>query len=321
MQFPFAKPPIGIIFDCAMGRKIDDALALAMLHGFEAKKEARLAAVAISVPDLKAAQFCDSVNVFYSGANAAFTGGSRRGLPVGLADGPPPTTTSPMLAVPLVYRTEIKSAIDTAEVAVVIRNALTAQYDQNAAVVLSGPATDLAKALELRDTRDLIARKVKLLCVAAGRYPEGAPDRNIQADISAARKVFAEWPTPLVAAGYDIGMALLFPASSIDRDFAWNANHPIAAAYRAYQPMPYDAPSWAMAAMLYAVRPKENYFNLSPPGTIEVSDDGRTSFAPSETGKHRYLAIGPDQHERIIRAYTELASAKPVERKPKRPAA
>jgi len=321
MQFPFAKPPIGIIFDCAMGRKIDDALALAMLHGFEARKEARLAAVAISVPDVKAAQFCDSVNVFYSGANAAFTGGSRRGMPVGLADGPPPATTSPMLTVPLVYHTEIRSAIDTAEVAVVIRNALTAQYDQNAAVVLSGPATDLAKALKLRDTRELIARKVKLLCVAAGQYPEGAPEPNIQADIAAARKVFAEWPTPVVAVGYDIGMALLFPAASIDRDFAWNANHPIAAAYRAYQPMPYDAPSWAMAAMLYAVRPKENYFNLSPPGTIQVSDDGRTSFAPSESGKHRYLVIGPDQHERIIRTYTQLSSAKPVERKPKRPAA
>jgi inosine-uridine nucleoside N-ribohydrolase len=321
MQFPFSKPPIGIVFDCAMGRKIDDVLALAMLHGFEGRKEARLAAVSISVPDVKAAQFCDAINVFYSGTGAAFTGGSRRGLPVGLADGSPPRTVSPMLGVSLAYRTEIRSAIDTAEVATVIRNALTAQYDQNAAVVLSGPATDLAKALDLRDTKELIARKVKLLCVAGGRYPDGAAEWNIQADMAAARKVFAEWPTPVVAAGFEIGAALLFPAASIERDFAWNANHPIVAAYRAYQPMPYDAPSWAMAAMLYAVRPKENYFQVSPPGTIRVSDDGRTEFMPSEGGRHRYLLLDAEQKERIVRAYTELVSAKPVERKPKRPAA
>ena len=43
MQFPGqGKPPVGIIFDCDMGNSIDDALALALLYGFDGKNEARV---------------------------------------------------------------------------------------------------------------------------------------------------------------------------------------------------------------------------------------------------------------------------------------
>jgi hypothetical protein len=89
-------------------------------------------------------------------------------------------------------------------------------------------------------------------------------------------------------------------------------NNPIADAYRAYKPMPYNASSWAMAAALYAGRPKEGYFKLSGPGTITIRDDGRTSFAASDNGKHQYLVIDPEQKEKVLHAYVELASAKPV---------
>jgi hypothetical protein len=167
--------------------------------------------------------------------------------------------------------------------------------------------------------KELISQKVKLLCMAAGAFPDGPPEPNVKADIAAARKVLAGWSVPIVAAGYEIGAELRFPGESIEKDFAWSTAHPVVDAYRACRPMPYDAPSWAMAAMLYAVRPKENYFKLSEPGTIIVSDDGRTSFAASDNGRHRYLILDPAQKERIVRTYTELASAKPVARKPRRP--
>ncbi len=68
MQFPaVAKPPVGIVFDSAMDR-IDDVLALAMLHGFVGKDQARIAAIAVSRADLQAAQFCDAVRLFYASA-------------------------------------------------------------------------------------------------------------------------------------------------------------------------------------------------------------------------------------------------------------
>jgi len=69
--------------------------------------------------------------------------------------------------------------------------------------------------------------------------------------------------------------------------------------------------------VLYAVRPQEGYFKLSSPGTIGVLDDGRTKFTPSLEGKHRYLILDPAQKERIVKTYTEIASAKPVARAPR----
>ena len=41
-------------------------------------------------------------------------------------------------------------------------------------------------------------------------------------------------------------------------------------------------------------------------------DDGRTKFTPAAGGKHRHLILDPAQKDRIIKAYTEIASAKPV---------
>src|ERR1039458_476426 len=95
-----------------------------------------------------------------------------------------------------------------------------------------------------------------------------AADALTMSDIPAARHLFAEWPTAIALAPAELGDALPFPGASIDKDFAWSEAHPLEAAYRAYRPMPYDAPALAMAAALYAVRPQETYLKLSDPGTV-----------------------------------------------------
>ena len=320
------KQPVGVIFDSDMGASIDGALALALLYGLEGKGEARLTSVSVSKSNLKAAAFCEAVGRFYAGATSPEVRVYLRSLPVGLStDGKMPEDT-PMLTAPLakrnadgtpVYSHGIEKLNDTAEPAALIRNAFTAQVDQNSVVILAGPATNLARVLDLPGAKDLIARKVRLLSVAGGAYPDGPAESRIRTDIAAAKKLFAEWPTPIVACGRDVGEALRFPASSVETDFAWTPNHPVVDAYRAFQPMPYDAPAAGMAAALQALRPQEGYFKLSGPGTIRVLDDGRTQFTPSADGKHRYLISDPAQKERGIRTYTELASAKPVPRQPR----
>jgi len=286
MQFPIAaKPPVGIVFDSAM-RRIDDVLALAMLHGFDGKREARIAAIGVSSGDLRAAQFCDAVRLFYAGATPEVAAMFLHSLPVGLADGKPAAESRMYRAA---YPNTIKNADDTADPGTLIRNALMAQYDQNAAVVLSGPATDLAKLLDMYGEKDWVARKVRLLCAA---------DAGAWAD-PAGQKVLAEWPTPIVTVSRELGEALPFPGESLEKDFAYANAHPIAEAYRAYKPMPYDAPSWAMAALLFAVHPDAGYFKLSG------------------SGNRRELVLDPQQKERVIRAYVEMASAKPVPHQPR----
>jgi len=80
----------------------------------------------------------------------------------------------------------------------------------------------------------------------------------------------------------------------------------------ANKPMPYDAPTWAPAATLYAGRPKEGYFKVSEPGTIAVRDDGKLGFTASAQGRHQTLTLDPAQKEKVLQAYIDLASAKPV---------
>ncbi|MEP7336823.1 MAG: nucleoside hydrolase [Acidobacteriota bacterium] len=321
------KQPVGIIFDSSMGNNIDEALALALLYGFDGKQEARVIALSVSKPNLKSAALCEAIGRFYAGASNGGFGAVGRTLPVGLAEDGKLPEDAPMLTVPLLRKNEegkplyshgIEKLTDTAEVRALIRNAMTQQPDQSCIVVLTGPATNLARVLDLYGVKELIARKVRFLSVAGGAYPDGAPQFNIQADIPAAKNLFAEWPTPIVAAGDEVGTALLYPATSIEKDFAWSPAHPVVDAYRAFKPMPYDAPTAAMAAVLYAVRSQGNDFKLSEPGTISVLDDGRTKFTPAPEGKHRYLILDPAQKERIIKTFTELASAKPVPRQPRR---
>ena len=174
----------------------------------------------------------------------------------------------------------IESLIDTAETPALLRNALTAMQEQGGIVVMAGPATNLARILDLPGVKDLISHKIKFLSVVAGDYAAGEPDFNIKSDLAAAKKLFAEWPTPIIAAGHEIGQALPYPGSSIEKDFAWSQNHPVVDAYRAYKPMPYDAPATDMAAVLYAVRPQETYFKLSEPGKISVRTTGGPSSRP-----------------------------------------
>jgi inosine-uridine nucleoside N-ribohydrolase len=320
------NPPVGILFDTGLGNRIDEALALALLYGLDGKGEARVIALSVSKPNLKAAALCEAIARFYAGASNGAFGAVGRTLPIGLAERGNLSEDTPMLTVPLarrgadgkpLYSHGIEKLTDTAEVRALIRNALAQQPDQGCIVVLTGPATNLAQVLDLPGAKEIIKNRVRLLSLAGGAYPNGAPQFNIKADVAAAKKLFAEWPTPIVAVGEEVGTALPYPAASIEKDFAWSPAHPIADAYRAHQPMPYDAPTAALSAVLHAIRPQENYFKLSEPGTISVLEDGRTQFTPTAEGQHRYAMLEATQQERVLNTFIELASAKPVPRQPR----
>lgn len=311
-----ARPPIGVAFEGDLGRRLDAVLGVALLNGLTAKGEARSIALAISRPSLKSAQLADVVSRFYA---------SRPAGPamIGMPEGPAAATDAPPVATALFkpaadgterHSSRITNLLDTADNAVLIRNMLLAQHDGNAAIVVAGPATGLARLLGLYGAPPQIAAKVKHLVVAMGAFPSGRPDADLASDVAAGRRVFADWPTPVIAVGAEVGTALPYPGASIAKDFAWSPDHPVADAYRAMKPMPYDAPAAALAAILYAVHPEGDYFTLSEPGTISVMDDGRTGFAPAAGGRHRYLIVNPAQKDRVIQLYAELVSAEPARR-------
>ncbi len=332
MQFPGKKlPPLGVVFDSSMGRKIDDVLALGFIFGLTARQEpeVRVISVTISHGDLKAAAFCDAMAWFFTDWKQRelpkrFRRRSRgplKALPVGLLIENGSPLDAPMITAALSqrdangepsYRHTVKRPSDTADVAAVIRNALTAQHDQNAVVVLTGPATNLARLLDLHNIKPLLTKKIRHLVMEASVHLGATSDYNIAHDIPAARKLFAEWPTPIIVVGPETGHALPYPGSSIENDFGWTTRHPVVDAYRAYQEMPYDAPSAAMVAALYAIRPKRGYFHVSKPGRIDILNNGRTRFVPLANGQHSYLAVDSKQKGRIIETYRDVLSSIPA---------
>jgi hypothetical protein len=307
MQFGRGKPSAGAFFDSDFST-FDCVLAQALLHGLQGKNDCRVAIVTMSRPNLAVAGFADMVERYYRGPAGNF----NQVPPMGMRTSGQPGATSPAFTEPFTQKkadgtalvvNHVKLVRDTGDPNTLFRNYLEAQYDKNGFFVLAGPATNLAAALEFRGMKELIAEKTNYLVAAC----------NFQADIAAARKVFAEWPTPIYSVSAELGAAIPFPGASIDKDFAAaNPDNPLIAAYRAYQRAPSDAPAPAMVAVLYAARPKEGYFNLSDSGTIAIRDDGRAVFTASAQGKHFNLTVNPEKRNQVIQTWVELASAKPV---------
>lgn len=298
----FAQVPV--IFDTDMGNDIDDALALALLHALETRGECRLIAVTITKDNPWAAPYIDLVNTFFK----------RPGIPIGMVKGSHVTPEdSPMIRVPVEskrYPHKLRSGADAPDSALVLRKALAAQPDHSVVIIQVGFSTNLAHLLddsgELDQSRELVERKVKLLVMMAGDFARPNPEFNVKMDIPSAQKLVRDWPTPIVTSGFEIGNSMLFPASSITRDFA--GENPIADAYKNYKTFPYDRPTWDITAALYAVRPDDGYFSLSEPGTIHVDTRGVTTLAPAAAGKHRYLIMNGMQRARALEAMILLSS-------------
>jgi predicted dinucleotide-binding enzyme len=84
--------------------------------------------------------------------------------------------------------------------------------------------------------KELAAKMVKLVSAMFGAYKLGGVNRhreyNVVEDLPATKKFAAEWPTPIVFSGFEVGQAVTFPAASIEQDFGYAKRHPLAEAYR-----------------------------------------------------------------------------------------
>lgn len=297
--------PVPLIFDTDMGNDIDDALALAVIHSLETRGETKLLAVTLTKDNRWAGPFVDLVNHFYG----------RPGIPIGIAHNGPTPKDSDYIRLPsqnAAYQRRIQPEDKLPEGAAVIRKALEGQADGSVVIVQVGFSTNLARLLAEPGGRELAARKVKLLSVMAGQFPGGKPEYNVREDIPSAKKVFSEWPGAIVFSGFEIGLAIKYPAVSIERDYGYVAQHPIAEAYRAYMKMPYDRPTWDLTAVLYAMRPDRGYFGLSDTGTVKVNEQGQTTLEPAGNGRHRYLTATDEQRAKVLEALIQLASQPPA---------
>jgi inosine-uridine nucleoside N-ribohydrolase len=298
-----AATPLHVIFDTDMGNDVDDALALAMLHALASRGEVKLLAVTVSKDNPWAAEYIRMVDEYYG----------RGTIPVGIVhDGKTPEDGLYVRQVcELHHRHPNKAAV--ADAVQLLRMTLAGEQDGAVTLIQVGFSTNLARLIESKPDRysplsgmDLVKKKVRLLTVMAGNFGQSKPEYNVMTDVPAAQTLFATWPTDIYFSGFEVGLAILYPASSIEHDFP--AGNPVAEAYRVYAKMPYDRPTWDLTTVLYDLRPDRGYFDASPPGNVIVAANGATTFQPNPQGKRYFLKVNPVQAARVREACVWLAS-------------
>ncbi len=292
-----AAPPVPVIFDTDMGNDIDDALALAMLHGLQSRGEIRLAAVTITKDNPWAARYVSAVNIFYG----------RGAIPIGVVKNGV-TKDEGNYNRKAIDGGRHKWSDQTHDAVALLKDVLAKEPDGSVIVIQVGFSTNLARLLAEPGGRDLIAKKVKLLSLMAGDFTNKGPEYNVKEDIAACRKLASEWPTPAVWSGFEVGRTIKYPAASIVRDFSWAPAHPVVDGYKAYMKFPYDRETWDLTAVLYALRLESGYFDLSAPGNVVVDAKGFTKHEPAAGGRHRYLIVNDTQRARILESMIWLAS-------------
>ena len=220
------------------------------------------------------------------------------------------------------YPHDLRSGKDAPDAVTVLRKALVAEADGSVVITQVGFSTNLANLLKSPADdispltgHELARKKVKLLSVMAGAFaPINGKEHleyNVVKDIPSAQILAAEWPTHIVYSGFEIGLAIPYPATSIEQDYNYVPYHPLKAAYVLYEPPPHNRPTWDLTSVLYAVLPDRDFFGLSAPGTVSVDDRGATTHAATDNGLHRFLTLTHDQQIRVTEALVQLSSEPP----------
>jgi inosine-uridine nucleoside N-ribohydrolase len=303
--------PVRLILDTDIGNDIDDALALAMIHALENRAEVELLGVTITKDNPYCAPYVDLVNTFYG----------RPEIPIGVVRHGKTPASSPMVELPatrrdslgnFLYPHHLTSSADAPEAVELLMRILNQQPDNSVTVAQIGFSTNLARLLQSPGGRDLVQRKVKLLCLMAGNFTKPEPEYNVYTDPESAGKLFENWPTPMIFSGFEIGLAARFPYRALDTRFRYVSHHPIVDAYRIYVPKPEEHPTWDATAVLEAVRPNDGYFSMSAPGRVTLGANNTTVFAPDPRGRCRYLMITDDQAIRVRQVLVDLVSEPPL---------
>ena len=264
----------------------------------------RVCSVCVGGAGLGSAIFCDVVNRFYVPGNRS----SNTAIPVGLAAVDPLPPDQPMVTAVIdkkrptgepQYLRSIKTLTDTSQAEAMLRNGVT--FAPQDVVVLSAPATWLARSLDLLGTKALYQERVKrLVVVDAGTSGHDGP---------ALQKLLAQWPSPIVYCPRETGEALMLSAAELDKLFAWAPSHPVADAYRAYKTMPYDAPLHDVAAIAYAVKPESGFFDVTD-GTLSASSTGALTFTAG-TGNMRKLTVPAAKRAEALDALIAMMGTQP----------
>ena len=313
--------PTPVIFETDMGNDIDDAIALDLLFKNADSGKIDLLGVGVHKNNPHSAEFIDIMRVWY-GYEKMPIGVNQKWVTdmecVDYCTKVCKLTTSD--GKPMFERSKNPKYEDAVTM---YRRLLSKADDKSVVIVTVGFSTTMAELLQSGadkysklSGRDLVAKKVKYFSVMAGEFEKNNyTEYNVWNDLLAAKYFFDKSPSPMVITPFTLGTQVLYPAKSIENDFTWAEHHPMVEAYKAYDKMPYNRPSWDVIAAYYACEHNEDAITLSQPGEVKVVDKGVTRFTPKADGRYRIIQATPEQRALIVKDFLKYVPKKPASRK------
>lgn len=289
---------VSIIFDTDMGPDYDDVGAIALLHALADSGKARILATVASTTYPRVGPVLSVFNTYFG--RPAIPVGVPRDLPGQLPAIPDADRQHWSDTLVARYPHQLRSNAEAEEAVSLYRRVLAAQPDGSVTVVTVGFFTNLANLLQSGPDRhskltgrELVARKVGRLVSMAGKFPAGR-EFNVFKDTKASQVVMANWPTPVLFSGFEIGEKIhtglpLVRNPNIRRS-------PVQDVFRISIPLDKNdvngRMSWDQTAVLVAVLGPAPYY-ATQPGRMTVADDGSNGWDATATGHQRLVEARP----------------------------
>jgi len=306
--------PVLIIFDTDIAPDYDDVGAMALLHAFADNGEATILATISSNAFETTVPTLSVLNTYFN----------RPGIPVGVVkDSLPNKNCSQLWAQAIVakYPHALQSNAAAMDAVKLYRKILSAQANQSVTVVSVGFFTNLAGLLNSTadeysplDGTKLVEQKVKQLVSMAARIGKDGRtgyEFNVMVDAAATKKVFADWPRPILLSGFEIGEKILTGVPLIQNESIINS--PVKDAFEialSKDSNRVGRNSWDQTAVLVAVRGIAPWFGYRRVN-FDVEADGKNVLVPGEKFTYLEFKQAPDTIAKLI---GDLMMHQPVKR-------
>jgi pyrimidine-specific ribonucleoside hydrolase len=310
--FPKPSYPVRVIFDTDFGPDYDDVGAITLLHCFADSGYVRILATMASSKHKNVAAAINVFNTYFNRPEIPI--GVVRGQAVELGDKQHWTDS-----VNSRYPHKIKNNQEVPDALLLYRKILAAQPDHSVTIITVGFLTNLANLLESpRDVYstlngyELVSRKVSNLVCMAGRFPRGN-EFNLAQDVKSSKKVLAEWPTPILFSGFEIGQKIKTGIPLIHNEEIRES--PVKDVFAICIPMAKEDSagrmSWDETAVFVAVKGWQNYYELET-GKCRINAHGVNEWMHSgNPDAHLVEKMSPVLMSQII---NQLVMHQPVER-------
>ena len=284
------RTPVPVIFDTDMGPDYDDVGAITLLHAFADEGQTTILATIASTNYPKVTSVLSVLNTYFNRPNIPI------GVPKGNAIGDKDTQHwSDTITARYPHR--VRSNKDVPDAVALYRQILAKQPDHSVTIITVGFLTNLANLLGSKPDKlstlsgkALVSQKVKKLVSMAGKFP-GGREYNVFRDTPSSKKVFANWPTPILMSGFEIGQKI-HSGLPLTQNKAIQ-HSPVKDVFAISLPKSAEDKngrmSWDQTAVLVGVMGYAPYYTVKS-GRLLMKADGSNGWDAKGKG-HQYLGV------------------------------